>query len=255
VIWTPLPDVRPLAIAHRGASGELLENTLEAIDRAIALGADGVEIDVQLSADGTVMVFHDPDLIRLAGRPERIAELAAADLKAIAISDPVDINRRPYTIPTLREVLELCQGRARVDVELKTDHPGLVDAVLADIRGADFADYAYLTSFNPHFLRSLAERAPDIWIGALIALEEQFPFVLEADYPGACIPLWLADEERVAQLRARDKSIVVWTVNNLDDIYRCIELGVDAVVTNHPDRVVQARMSESGPSEPELPRG
>lgn len=244
--WPALPDIRPLAIAHRGASEELLENTLPAIERAIELGAEGVEIDVQLSRDGQVMVFHDADLTRLAGDPSLVRDLEAAALQEIALRDPVDPTRRVYQMPTLREVLACCYGRARVDVELKTDHPELVPAVLQEIRNADFVDYAYLTSFNPHYLKRLAELAPEVWIGSLIAMEEQFADLLESPYPGACIPLWLADEARVNLLQERQKTVVVWTVNNLDDIYRCLELGVDAVVSNHPERVLQARDTFQG---------
>lgn len=247
--WPSLPEVRPLAIAHRGASGEFLENTLPAIERAIALGADGIEIDVQLSADGVVMVFHDFDLARLANRPDAVGALTAAELQAIPLVDPVDAAHGQYSIPTLAEVFRLCHGRARVNIELKTDHPGLVEAVLREVRAHDFVNHAYLSSFNPHYLRAIADQDPEMWIGFLIALEEQLPDLLESPWPGACIPLWLADEERIALLRDRGKTIVVWTVNNTDDIYRCMELGVDAVVTNHPDRVLQARTAMNAPEE------
>jgi hypothetical protein len=106
---------QPLFIAHRGASAEAPENTLAAFRRALALGVDGIELDVQVSRDGVPMVFHDATLVRLTGRRGRIGQFTRCELRA----NPV----RGEAIPTLAEVLALTRDRAVVQVEIKRGVP------------------------------------------------------------------------------------------------------------------------------------
>src|SRR3990172_6988648 len=96
------PPDSPWCIAHRGHHARCVENTLEAFASAYGMGCDGVEFDIQLSADGVPVIFHDDDLRRLAGRPEAVWELTAPELRALSLRDPETgaVGR----IPTLKEV-------------------------------------------------------------------------------------------------------------------------------------------------------
>ena len=122
------PGEGPLVLGHRGASARETENTAAAFQRARTDGADGVELDVLLSATGEGMVFHDDDLARLAGRPERIADLPYRALREVKLPGGT-------TIPTLEEALEACGPDLLVNVELKANELGfgpmaaLVEAV------------------------------------------------------------------------------------------------------------------------------
>ena len=102
----------PLIVAHRGASAVEPENSIAAFRRAAADGADGVELDVLLCATGEVVVFHDDDLVRLGNRPEKIATLSLAALRAVRLTSGA-------TIPTLDEVLAACGPRLLANIELK----------------------------------------------------------------------------------------------------------------------------------------
>ena len=142
------PGSGPLVLGHRGASARETENTAAAFRRARTDGADGVELDVLLSATGEVMVFHDDDLARLAGRPERIADLPYRALRDVQLPGGT-------TIPTLEEALEACGPDLLVNVELKANELGfgpmaaLVEAVAEVIARTDSARRVLVSSFNP----------------------------------------------------------------------------------------------------------
>src|SRR5262245_51072470 len=112
-MWGLRPaDAGPLVIGHRGASAREPENSVEAFARARADGADGVELDVLRCASGEVVVFHDDDLARLGGRPERVDTLSLAALREVRLE-------RGARIPTLEEAFEACGPTLLVNVELK----------------------------------------------------------------------------------------------------------------------------------------
>ena len=142
------PGEGPLVLGHRGASARETENTAAAFRRARTDGADGVELDVLLSATGEVMVFHDDDLARLAGRPERIGDLPYRALREVQLPGGT-------TIPTLEEALEACGPDLLVNVELKANELGfgpmaaLVEAVAEVIARTDSAGRVLVSSFNP----------------------------------------------------------------------------------------------------------
>ena len=112
-----------LAIAHRGHSSALPENTLAAFDQALAAGVDLIEVDLRLSRDGVAVCFHDADLARMAGRPALIAELAERELRGVALTGG-------GSIPSFAEVADLARGRAGLMLDLKVPGQPLLNAVL-----------------------------------------------------------------------------------------------------------------------------
>ncbi|MBQ9773709.1 MAG: glycerophosphodiester phosphodiesterase [Clostridia bacterium] len=149
------------AYAHRGLHGNgIPENSLAAFERACARGY-GIELDVQLSRDGTVMVFHDDTLARMTGDTARVRERDAAELQALRLLDS------EQTIPTFCEVLARVNGRVPILIELKgedfdTSLCGAVAACLSDYTGA----YC-IESFNPLLLRAMQKQLPNAWYGLL----------------------------------------------------------------------------------------
>ena len=147
--------------AHRGLHGaQIPENSLSAFSRALACGV-GIELDVQLSRDGVVMVFHDETLIRMTGCDQRLCELEAAELQALSL------HRTSQTIPTFKEVLSLVDGRVPLLVELKgesfdTSLCQKVAELLAQYKG----NYC-IESFNPLLLRKMRYYLPDAFYGLL----------------------------------------------------------------------------------------
>lgn len=148
--------------AHRGLHGEegMPENSLAAFERACALGF-GIELDVQLSRDGEVMVFHDYTLLRMTGEEKKLCELTAAELGALRLAQSDE------KIPTLREVLALVDGRVPLLVELKGESGDTslcprVAQLLSEYRGPYCVE-----SFNPLLLRAMRRELPDSFLGLL----------------------------------------------------------------------------------------
>jgi glycerophosphoryl diester phosphodiesterase len=144
--------MHPLVIAHRGASAEAPENTLRAFARALELGIDGIELDVQVTRDGVPVVFHDFTLTRLTGTRGRLADRTWAELQKLRV--------RGETIPTLADALSLTRKRAIVQIEIKKAVS--VAPVLAAIRKAASTGNVILASFEHDILREAAALAPKL---------------------------------------------------------------------------------------------
>ena len=212
-------------IAHRGASAEERENTLAAFERAIELGADFVELDVQVASDGTPVVFHDLDLARLTPLRGPVRRRTAAEL-------------REHGIPTLEEVVELTRGRIGVMAELK--------GVYRDRRHDPVGRAVSLLSENDVLL-SFARRA-------LLEARHRRPGIRLMQHVGFGVSIRAAagyawavglHDRRVTQRgieRARRLGLrtAVYTVNDVERVRTLAALGVDGVFTDCPGRVREA---------------
>jgi glycerophosphoryl diester phosphodiesterase len=232
--------IQPLIIGHRGASAHAPENSALAFARARADGADGVELDVLLCKTGEVIVFHDDDLTRLGGRPERIDALSLADLRQIRL-------RGDARIPTLEEALEACGPDLLVNVELKAD--GVSTARLATL-AERVAEVLARTGTSSRFLvSSFSPRAVGLWmrrarvVPAALLFERAASLPLRRAWaapwlrPSALNPeLVLCTPPRVARWHARGYAVNVWTVDDEAALRACRDMGVDGIITNDPAR-------------------
>ena len=228
----------PRVFGHRGASSLAPENSLEAFARARDDGADGVELDVRLCATGEVLVFHDKDLRRLGGRPERFDALSFAELRALKLTSGV-------MIPTLHEVFEACGPSMFVNVEIKTDHlwsPSLhrlLSALARTLATVANPERVILSSFNPlavaatnlvmpHLARGLLfESDGPLWARA----EKLIPALrLQAVHPQN----HLVTEASMARWKARGLAVNVWTVDDPGRLRTLAAFGVDGIITNNP---------------------
>jgi len=217
--------VKPLVIAHRGASSIELENSLAAFRAAAGQGADGVELDVHATIDGEIVVHHDPSV---TGLP--IAQARARDLAAMRLA-----NGEP--IPTLAQALDVL-GKLKVFVEVKVLDPRWDDRLLAVLdRGPNPGGYA-VHSFVVHVVRRLGEKRPSLPRGVLSEVPTRSPRqTLEA---ALAQTLWqertTLDEQLVKTVHGLGAQIIAWTVDNAGDIERMVRWGVDGICTNHPER-------------------
>lgn len=246
------PLVRPLIWGHRGADhrgpdARCIENTLEAFAAARAAGADGVELDVRLAASGEVMVFHDADLTRLAGRAERVDALALAALRRVRLHG----NAR---IPTLDEVFDALGPDMRVNVEIKPVpalRTGAVAArVLACIARHRAAARVIVSSFHPGVLAQVRVRAPHLAVGVLFHAAQRLPmrraWVARVLRPAALHPEHvLVTGADLAAWRRHGYAVNVWTVDDAAAVRRLAALGVDGIITNEPARALRA-LEETG---------
>jgi glycerophosphoryl diester phosphodiesterase len=223
-------EERPSIIAHRGASGHETENSLAAFRLAVAVGADGVELDVHTTRDGHVVVHHDPVLAGLGP----IAELGAPAVRAHRLH-----NGEP--LPSLPEALEAI-GDRDVWVELKTLNARFDEALLHTLDHGPAPDRYAVHAFDHRIVARLGERRPDLRRGVLLS-----SYLLDPLAPltatGAST-LWqeqhLIDAAIVERVHTAGYTIIAWTVNSPQDVTRLLALGVDGLCGNYPDRIRKA---------------
>ena len=210
-------------IGHRGAPREFPENTLPSFQRAFELGADGVELDVHLTVDGTPVVHHDPE-VTIQVRPRRIirpiATMSWKELSGVEISPGI-------TIPTLEQVLELARDRGTVYVELKGS--GVEERSLDVIRAAHARCAVH--SFDHQAVKRATRRAPEIPRGLLF---DSYPRDVVREMHDASArdvwPQWqLIDKRLVDQVHAAGGRVIAWTVNTTDDAEQLVRLDVDGL--------------------------
>jgi glycerophosphoryl diester phosphodiesterase len=228
---------RPLVFAHRGGSALAPENTMAAFANGLALGADGIELDVHLSSDGEVMVIHDATVDRTTTGRGTVALMTAADLARLGV-------------PRLDEVLREFED-ARVIIELKVNSKQLGHAVVDAVRQAGALERVCLGSFGQKVLNAARGAAPAM---ATSAAREEVRWALyqswirrppgSTKYAGFQVPEMTGGGTRVVSPRFVElahragKGVHVWTVDVEDDARRLLEWGVDGLITDRPDLVV-----------------
>jgi glycerophosphoryl diester phosphodiesterase len=216
----------PLVIAHRGFSGRYPENTLAAIRAALDLGVDLVEIDVQETCDGELIVFHDYRLRRICRVRGKVRDKTL-----------VEIKRLNPQVPTLSEVLSICRGKVRVLIEIKRADPRKVAAVIAKL-GMDREVVVFSLSIPR--LKEFAEAAPRITYFGLIArnLKSRINRLsATVTIQGLGLSRRLVRSPRVVQdIHRRGWKVFVWTVNREVEMRKFAGWGVDGLISNYPDR-------------------
>ncbi len=236
--------MRPLVIAHAGCAGHAPENTLAAISAALGFGVDAIEVDVQASADGVPILMHDLTVDRTTNGAGAVAALTLDQLRAL------DADGEP--VPTLAEVLPLTAGRALLVAEIK--QPGIEESVAAVVRGAGALDAVMVWSFFPQALESMRRAEPALPCGLLIA-PQALPNWPQLRQTALRLGLQAVSvfhlgliPEIARQARLSSLTLYAWTADAEADIERLIDLGVDGIVTNYPDRALA--LLEARPARP-----
>lgn len=229
--------------AHRGAGGwdkqYAPENTMPAFEKAVEMGADGIELDVQLSRDGEIVICHDETIDRTSDGEGAVRAYTLAELKAFNFCS-VHKEFGFVEMPTLREFLSFMQQHDfLLNIELKTsvyDYPGLEAATAEMVCTCGLADRVLYSSFSIGSLRKL--RAADHT--AKIAILCSSDFVLPEDIQklaASAIHPWeqIVTAERIKKWHDWGLTVNTWTVDNCDRMKRLIALGVDGIITDCPD--------------------
>jgi glycerophosphoryl diester phosphodiesterase len=231
-------DVRPeddvIVIAHRGAAGNAPENTLASVALAVEQGTDMVEIDVQESADGRIVVVHDSDLMRVGGSPTKIWEATYDELLEVDVGSWFGPEFSGQRVPTLEQVLEICKGRARVNIELKYygHNQRLEERVAESVERAGMEDEIVLMSLVADLVTSMKMTRPDWTVGLLTA--KAIGDLTKSDADFLAVHVGIASHRFVRRAHAAGKEVYVWTVNDKLNMSRMMSLGVDGVITDHP---------------------
>jgi glycerophosphoryl diester phosphodiesterase len=248
---------RPLVYAHRGGSALRPENTLTAFEHGLALGADGLEFDVQLSRDGVVVVHHDATLERTTDAAGPLNGLTASELERVDAGHRFNAPEGgfPYRgkglrIPTLRQVLE--RHKVPLIIELKTPNPLLAHKTIDEVRRADAVGRVALGSFYYRVLRAARAYEPRIATGA--AQEEtrwalyrswvgwpiRYPAYREFQVPERSGRTTIVTPQFIEHAHRAMLPVKVWTVDHRADIDRLLDWGVDAIISDRPDVAVGA---------------
>jgi glycerophosphoryl diester phosphodiesterase len=224
-----------LVIAHRGASAAAPENTLAAFRLGADLGADFVELDVQESEDGEVVVVHDSDLMKVGGSPLKIWEAPAAALRAVDIGSRKGPQFAGERVPTLAEVFALCKGRVRVVVELKSygHSQRLEERVVEIVEAAGVANDTIFMSLDHDMIRRLKQLRPSWRVGVLVAKAIGDLTSLGADF--LAVEASMATRAFVRRAHRAGQDVYVWTVNDPAWMFASMANGVDGLITDLPE--------------------
>ena len=222
-------------IGHRGAGGVAPENTRAAIERAISAGAQWVEIDVQETADGEVIVIHDSDLMKIAGVDLKVWDATVDEITAVDIGSFFDPQFHDERVPTLREILNLCKGRIGIIIELKSYGHGqmLEQRVIDLVEASGSVDEVQCMSLKAGVVAQLKKLRPDWRVGLLLSLAVGDVRSIEADF--LAVNARFATSRMVQEAHEAHKLLYAWTLNDPVSISRMVGRGVDGVITDYPD--------------------
>lgn len=230
---------------HRGASAEAPENTLEAFALAIEQGADGIELDVQMTKDGQLVVAHDETIDRVSNGTGAIRNYTLQQLKQFSFHQ-THPEYKEAKIPTLEEVLQLIKpSNLLVNIELKTGiywYDGMEKAVVELVQKMGLEDRVIYSSFNHYSVQKVKQLCPKaetayLYSDVILDIEK---YAKDTDVDGLHPALY---HVKMADFLKRYQNsglcVRVWTVNEEEDIRFLIEQGVDAIITNEPKKALQ----------------
>ena len=250
---------RPRIFAHRGGCALAPENTIAAFDRGLAAGADGLELDVRLSADGIVVVCHDETLDRTTDESGPVSSRTAAELSSVdagyRFTDTA--GRHPFrgqgvSVPTLRAVLERYPDTAMI-VEMKPDTEEMGRALVAEVQRAGAVDRVCAAGYGSRSLATAREALPEMASSAgrmevRLALYRSWAGwpVSRPAYGGYQVPelagtLRVVSPRFIRHAHRAGLEVQVWTVDDADDMQRLLVWGANALISNRPDLAVTVR--------------
>ena len=244
---TSLPQ--PIIFAHRGASAHAPENTLAAFELALAQNADAIELDAKLSADGHVIVIHDPTVDRTTGSHQRVKDLSLGELRALDAGSFFSEEFHGEKIPLLEEVFEAVGKRTLINIELtnyNTPRDQLVETVCALVKKCGVQEHVMFSSFFASNLSKARTYLPEVprgllavngWLGAWA---RSFGFAF-GKYQALHPHITDVNSQQVQRVHRLNRRVHVWTVNAAEDMRRLFHWGVDAIFTDDPQMAVQVR--------------
>jgi glycerophosphoryl diester phosphodiesterase len=253
------PFSQAAVVAHRGDSAHVAENTVEAFESAIELGAEVVEFDVRMTSDGVAVVMHDADVVRTTDGSGLVRSMTFEQVSRLRIELG---GGGAAGVPTLEGTLGVLSGRAAADIEIKNvpgepdfdpDHEEAVEATVAAIASTRFDGAVLVSSFNPLSIARCRELAPHLPTGLLtdrsveadagltFAHAQGHAWVLPAIEALLGAPDGFAERVHVSGMR-----VGTWISDDPDEAVELMRAGVDAVATNDPGRILAARTRAFG---------
>jgi glycerophosphoryl diester phosphodiesterase len=244
---------RPLIVAHRGNSGHAPENTMTAIRQGIEAGADMVEIDVQITADDRLIVFHDPVLGRTTNGSGRVIAHTFEEISSLDAGSWMDDSYAGERVPLLVDVLGYLRGKAYLNIEMKRYDDDaevgerFLSGVLRTIEVAGMLDFTILSSFDHALLAGIRDLGWQIPYAVIMHPDDR-AMPSERALPVGAQAVVMSRKQlshaRVADAVAHRLPLGVYTINSKEDFVKTAGYGVQAVVTNFPGRIIEAMASQ-----------
>ncbi|GER66123.1 glycerophosphoryl diester phosphodiesterase [Weizmannia acidilactici] len=232
--------------AHRGSAGTHPENTMEAFLQAERAGADGIELDVQLSKDGEIVVIHDETVNRTTSGKGFVKDFTLAELQNLDVRDRFGVAGK-LRIPALKEVFGwLKTNRLLCNIELKTakiSYPSIEEKTVALIKAYQLEERVIFSSFNHYSIIHCYRLAPEIEIAPLYSEMLFMPWVYAKSIrAGGIHPRLVTTSDQIIQT-AMENGIAVrpYTVNTEKDMRRLFEIGCTAIITDYPEMAERIR--------------
>ena len=247
-------------IAHKGASGVAPENTIIAFQKALDLGVDMIELDVRHTMDEEIIVFHDSTLERTTNGRGSVERKTLAEIKELDAGSWFDLAYSDQKVPTLKEVLDLVDGRAKVLIEIKhMDHPHyhdfaekLINVIAEEKNGFE---WCILQSYEDKYLDEAHAYDDRIQTKKLLIGEDSAPLI--AFYVETRVHLGRSKKEtrlnalnphfetlsprRIFRMHARGFDVYAYPVNEKSDMIKMLNMGVDGIITDYPSRLIALR--------------
>lgn len=229
----------PLVTAHRGASGYAPENTLSSMSIAIEMGADFAELDVQETLDGEIILLHDKTLKRTAGLEKNIWEINYSDLKSLDAGSWFNDEFKAEPIPKLSEIIDLVNGKMKLNIELKTNghEKELAERVVKIVEDKKYSDNCIFTSFDFSQVDRVKEINSNLKVGYIFSTLPIDVDLFNSDVDLLSVHSSLVNKEFMKKAIENEKEVHVWTVNDEDEMIRLASLGVTSIITNYPDKL------------------
>ena len=240
-------DKSVFLFGHRGAPLLYPENSLASFNSAFRCGSDGIELDVQMSQDGHLVVFHDNQLSRMAGVVGRVNKKTLLELKTIKIKSPDAKSGTMETIPLLNEVLQNLPNDKLINIEIKSNQiiPGsIIKKTIRLVKNFDLEDRTIITCFNPLILLESKIRAPEIITGLLWQQRDKksivigplfWAFFVHADALHVCKDS--INKKTVQRLNSLGLMLGIWTVNTKEDFDLANKWEPTIIISDHPKLV------------------
>lgn len=232
-----------LNFAHRGSLTEAPENTVASMKRAVAHHPKAIELDVQLTKDGHVVVMHDPNFKRYNKNVSHyMKDLTLAEVKEIDVGSSFSEEYAGETVATLEEILAVIPKKIKLNVEIKNMpmiYEGIEKKVLDILADYDRLDHVVISSFDHEALKTIQQLNPSVEIGMLFyhRLVEPWKYATNTGLTLASVHprSTMVDKEFVDQFHALGLKVYPYTVDKEEDYQRLLELGVDGVFSNNPN--------------------
>ena len=237
--------IHPVRIAHRGASGVSPENTTAAIEIAIQSGVDVVEIDVHGTSDGRVVVIHDANLNRTTDGRGFVTRKTLDQIRQADAGHWYSNAFAGERVPLLEEAIEITRHRALLLIEIKGNF--LTEKILQIVDEMDAADHVFVQSFNPETIRRIRLLNPSIPTALIIGKLPSTPSRVRArkmvrqvlEIGANALTLWHATltPSFFEEMRKRAVAVWVWTVDEEIIMRDMVQMGVQGIITNYPQRL------------------